>query len=160
MAAPDGRRPLGKSENVNREAQRQAARATLALLRQRWPKCFDLNNRRPLKIGIAYDLVRELGEAALRPELKAALNLYCGNPGYLSALRAGTSRLDLHGNAVGVVSCEDELRAATRLNGLKTAKAVKALVTKPDPTPKPHGDGFEGLRRAARERKSGETIKQ
>jgi ProP effector len=94
---------------VNREAQRQAARATLALLCQRWPKCFDLNNRRPLKIGIAYDLVRELGEAALRPELKAALNLYCGNPGYLSTLRARTSRLDLHGNEVGVVSREDEL---------------------------------------------------
>ena len=67
---------------MNREAQRQAARATLALLCQRWPKCFDLNNRRPLKIGIAYDLVRELGEAGLRPKLKAALNLYCGNPGF------------------------------------------------------------------------------
>ena len=147
---------------MNREAKRQAARATLALLCQRWPKCFDLNNRRPLKIGIAYDLVRELGEAALQPELKAALNLYCGNPGYLSALRAGTSRLDLHGNEVGVVSREDELRAAARLNGLKTAKVKegKASVAKRNPPPKPHGDGFEGLRRAARERKSGETIKQ
>jgi sRNA-binding protein len=149
---------------VNRAAQRQAARATLPLLCQRWPKCFDLNNRRPLKIGIAYDLVRELGEAGLRPELKAALNLYCGNPGYLSTLRAGTSRLDLHGNEVGVVSREDELRATARLNGLKTAKVGvkegKALVAKRKPPPKPHGDGFEDLRRAARERKSRETIKQ
>ena len=141
---------------MNHEAQRQAPRATLALLCQRWPKCFDVNNRRPLKIGIAYDLVRELGEAALRPELKAALNLYCGNPGYLSTLRAGTSRLDLLGNEVGVVSREDELRAAARLNGLKTAKVKegKASVAKRNPPPKPHGDGFEGLRRAARERKS------
>jgi ProP effector len=149
---------------VTREAQRQAARAKLAVLCQRWPKCFDLNNRRPLKIGIAYDLVRELSEEALRPELKAALNLYCGNPGYLSTLRAGTSRLDLHGNEVGIVSREDELRAAARLNGRKTAKVEvkegKASVPERNTTPKPHGDGIEGLRRAARERKSREAIKQ
>ena len=148
---------------MNREAKRQAARATLALLCQRWPKCFDLNNRRPLKIGIAYDLVRELGEAALQPELKAALNLYCGNPGYLSALRAGTSRLDLHGNEVGVVSREDELRAAARLKGLMTAKAEvkdgKAPVAGRNPTPQRRGDSFEGLRRAARERKASKTNK-
>jgi ProP effector len=149
---------------VDREAQRQAARATLALLCQRWPKCFDLNNRRPLKIGIANDLVRELRETALRPpELKAALNVYCGNPGYLSTLRAGTSRLDLQGNEVGVVSREDELRAAARLNGLKTAKVrvkeAKALLTVQKPPPKRHGDSFDGLRRAARERKARETNK-
>jgi ProP effector len=85
---------------VNREAQRQAARAMLALLCQRWPKCFDLKDRRPLKIGIANDLKHELGDATLRPELKAALNLYCGSVGYLSALKAGISRLDLRGNEV------------------------------------------------------------
>jgi sRNA-binding protein len=50
---------------VDREAQRQAARSALALLCQRWPKWFDLNNRRPLKIRIAHDLTHELGEAEL-----------------------------------------------------------------------------------------------
>jgi ProP effector len=94
----------------------------LATLSQRWPNSFDLNNRRPLKIGIDHDLTRELGDPALRPELKAALNLYCGNLGYLSGLKAGTSRLDLDGNEVDFVSREDELRAAARLKGLKTAK--------------------------------------
>jgi ProP effector len=135
----------------------------LAQLCQRWPKCFDLKNPRPLKIGIAHDLTHELGEAALRPELKGALNLYCGNPGYLSTLRVGTSRLDLHGNEVGVVSREDELRAVARLKGLKTGnvevKEGKASVPEPSPTPKRHGDSFEGLRRAARERQSRSTIK-
>jgi ProP effector len=148
---------------VTREAQRQAARSALAQLCQRWPKCFDLKNPRPLKIGIAHDLTRELGEAELRPELKGALNLYCGHPGYLSTLRAGTSRLDLHGNEVGFVSREDEQRAAARVNGLKTAKAEvkerKAPVTERNPTPKRYGDSFEGLRRAARERKAREPSK-
>jgi ProP effector len=148
---------------VNREAQRDAARSALAQLCQRWPNCFNPKNPQPLKIGIAQDLTRELGEAALRPELKGALNLYCGNPGYLSTLRAGTPRLDLHGNEVGFVSREDELRAAARLKGLMTAKAEvkegKAPVAGRNPTPQSRGDSFEGLRRAARERKARETNK-
>ena len=105
------------------ETKRQAARATVAMLCQRWPKCFDLKNRRPLKIGIAHDLVRELGDAVSQPELKGALNLYCGHLVYLSTLTAGTSRLDLQGNEVGSVSREDELRAATRLKAAKIARA-------------------------------------
>jgi ProP effector len=148
---------------VNREAQRQAARSTLAEMCQRWPKCFDLKNPRPLKIGIAHDITRELGVAPLRPELKGALNLYCGTLGYLSTLRTGTSRLDLQGNEAGAVSREDELRAAARLKGLKTAKAEvkegKAPVAEQNPMPQRRGDSFEGLRRAARERKSRATIK-
>src|SRR5262245_31030046 len=110
------------------ETTRQAARAVVALLCQRWPKCFDLKNRRPLKIGIAHDLVRVLGDAVSRPELKGALNLYCGDIVYLSTLRAGTSRLDLNGNEVGIVSPEDELRAAARL---KAAKHVRAKAKTP-----------------------------
>jgi sRNA-binding protein len=152
---------LAGVKNVDGEAKRQAARAMLAQLCQRWPKCFDLKNRQPLKIGIAHDLVREMGDAVLRQELKDALNLYCGSVGYLSKLRVGTSRLDLQGNEVGVVSREDELRAAARLKGFKTAKVevkeAKAPLTEPNPTPKRHGDSFEGLRRAARERKARET---
>jgi ProP effector len=145
---------------VNREALREAVRLTVAMLCQRWPQSFDLKNRRPLKIGIVHDLVRELGDAVLRPELKGALNAYCGHTGYLSGLRAGTPRLDLDGNAVGIVSDEDELRAAARLRAAKTAKVkAKAKATQeeplaaPAPTPK-RGDGLEGLRAAARARAS------
>ena len=62
------------------------------------------------------------------------------------------------------VSGEDELRAAARLNGLKTAKANKVREKKAappvlNPTPPRYGDGFEGLRRAARERKARELSK-
>ena len=99
----------------------------------------------------------------MRPELKGALNLYCGTVGYLSNLRAGTSRLDLNGIEVGLVSGEDELRAAARLKGLKAAKAevkeAKAPVTEQNPMAERRGDSFEGLRRAARERKARETNK-
>ena len=148
---------------MNPEAKRQSARAMLATLCQRWPKCFDLKNRRPLKIGIVHDLMRELGDPALLRELKAALNLYCGNRAYLSALKAGVPRLDLHGNEVSFVCREDELRAAARLKGLKAAqvevKEGDVSIGEPNPGPKRHGDSFEGLRRAARERKSRATIK-
>jgi sRNA-binding protein len=147
------------------ETKRQAARATVAMLCQRWPKCFDLKNRRPLKIGIAHDLVRELGDAVSRPELKGALNLYCGHLVYLSTLRASTSRLDLQGNEVGIVSREDELRAATRLEAAKVARAkARTPVTEENVPPPlsippkteatPARLGFEALRKAARERKA------
>jgi ProP effector len=149
---------------VNPETKPRTARAMLAMLCQRWPSCFNLNNRRPLKIGIAHDLTRALGDTALRPELKAALNLYCGNLGYLSRMKAGTSRIDLDGNEVGFVSREDELRAAARLKGLETArpevKEGEAPTAEPNPRPKRHGDSLEGLRRAARERKSRQQSSQ
>jgi ProP effector len=152
------------------ETKRQAARATVAMLCQRWPKCFDLKNRRPLKIGIAHDLVRELGDAVSRPELKGALNMYCGHLVYLSTLRAGTSRLDLQGKEVGIVSRDDELRAAARLKAAKTARTkARTRVTEenlPHQTITPPLSifpeteatsarlGFEALRKAARERKA------
>ena len=155
---------------MTREAKRQAARVIVAMLCQRWPKCFDLKNRRPLKIGIAHDLARELGDAAPLPELKNALNMYCGDLGYLSALRFGTPRLDLQGNKVGSVSRDDELRSAARLNGAKTASAkAKAQQTEesvshrtttpprsapPTTSATPARLGFEALRKAARERKA------
>ena len=149
------------------ETKRQAARATVTMLCQRWPKCFDLKNRRPLKIGIAHDIERALGDAVSRPELKGALNLYCSGLDYLSSLRAGTSRLDLHGNEVGIVSREDELRAEARLGAAKIARAKARspaieenvshqTITPPRSAPSatPARLGFEALRRAARERKA------
>lgn len=138
-----------------REPKRQTDHATLAVLCERWPKCFDLKNRRPLKIGIAHDLVLELGDAVSRPELKGALNLYCGDLGYLSTLKAGTSRLDLHGKEVGIVNREDEVRAAARLKGAKSARAKKVTTVRQTP----QRDGFESLRRAARERKEEKQAK-
>jgi sRNA-binding protein len=159
-----------RSPALSREAKRQAARTTVAMLSQRWPKCFDPKNRRPLKIGIAQDLLSELGDAVPRSELKDALNLYCGDVGYLSTLRAGTSRLDLHGNEVGIVSRDDELRAAARLKAAKIARAKATTPATEENVPHqtstpprsappttsatPARLGFEALRKAARERKA------
>jgi sRNA-binding protein len=119
----------------------------LAMLCQRYPNCFDLKNPRPLKVGIAHDLA---GAVSL-PELKIALNMYCGNLAYLSALRVGAPRLDLQGKEVGIVDREDEQRATARLRGVKTARAKKVK--------QGQGDGFEALRRAARQRKAREQAK-
>jgi ProP effector len=145
----------GRTKNVLREAKRQAARATVTLLCQRYPKCFDLKNRRPLKVGIAHDLAHELAGAVSLPELKIALNMYCGDLGYLSAQRVGAPRLDLQGNEVGIVDRENEQRTTARLRGVKTARAKKVKQGRPTP----QGDGFEALRRAARERKAREQAK-
>ena len=85
-------------------------------------------------------------------------------------MRAGTPGVDLHGSEVGTVSHEDELRASARLKAAKTARAkAKALpiegkvphgpITPPlsapaETEPAPARLGFEGLRKAERERET------
>jgi ProP effector len=103
----------------SREPKRASAAATLKLLCGHWPLCFRLADRKPLKVGITYDLMRELGDVVPHAKLKAALNLYCGDLDYLSGLKAGASRIDLYGDEADTVSSEDELHAAERLKTLK-----------------------------------------
>ena len=72
------------------------AEAALALLCERWPKCFFMfqGRRLPLKIGIHKDIPDGLIEPKI---LRLAFRLYVNNPGYLNAMRLGAARVDLNG---------------------------------------------------------------
>ena len=139
-----------------------AARAVIELLAERWPKCFVVfeRARRPLKIGISRDIMTALDGAVTPAELGLALSIYCGNVRYLRALHRGLGqpRIDLNGEAAGVVSEHDAECAAARLAARSTRAARKFVSPAPAPAataPAPttpiskHGDGFAGLREAA-----------
>ena len=148
------------------------ANAALALLCERWPKCFFMfpGRRLPLKIGIHKDIPDGLIEPKI---LRLTFRLYVNNPGYLNAMRLGMARIDLNGEAAGTVGENDAKNAQTRLNGIRKfrknrkqprEKAVQDVVAAPPPAPSPapppprrqqpsQRDSLASLREAARKRR-------
>ena len=96
------------SATTTRDAKADAA---LALLCERWPKCFFMfqGRRLPLKIGIHKDIPDGLIEPKI---LRLAFRLYVNNPGYLNAMRLGAARVDLNGEVAG--SARTERKSAQR----------------------------------------------
>ena len=151
---------------------RDAADAALALLCQRWPKCFFMfqGRRLPLKIGIHKDIPDGLIEPKI---LRLAFRLYVNNPGYLNAMRLGVARVDLNGEVAGTVDENDAKSAQARLNGIRKVrknrkqsrreKAVQDVVSAPPPAPSPappprrqqpsQRDSLASLREAAQKRR-------
>ena len=112
-----------------------APATVLPALIEAYPACFDWEDPRPLKIGIHQDLVAAGFEKAA---IKRALARYCNRPLYRRALQAGAVRVDLQGQASGVVA-EDEVPTAPRRprrNSPSTAKA--ALLANATPLLKEH----------------------
>jgi ProP effector len=122
--------------------------ATIALLCERWPKCFVMfpQRRKPLKIGIHKDIPADLIEPEI---LKRALRFYVGNVGYLSAMKPGAARIDLNGDPVGEVS-EGDARGSQSVLILRRKR--KQEKEKP-PAPPPPRDGLAALREAAMKRR-------
>lgn len=89
-----------------------------------YPACFDWEQPRPLKIGIHQDLAAAGFEKAA---IKRALGRYCNRPLYRRALQAGAVRLDLQGQASGVVAA-DEVRTAPRRPRRNPAATEKAAL--------------------------------
>ena len=157
------------SATTTRNAKADAA---LALLCERWPKCFFMfpGRRLPLKIGIHKDIPDGLIEPKI---LRLAFRLYVNNPGYLNAMRLGVARVDLNGEAAGTVGENDAKSAQARLNGIRKfrknrkqprrEKAVQDVVAAPPPAPSPapplrrqqpsQRDSLASLREAARKRR-------
>jgi sRNA-binding protein len=154
-----------------------AALATLAQLAERFPRCIYPvdTKRRPLKIGIAADIIAAVGNTIAPAAVKAALRVYAGSTGYLSRVLTGAWRLDLAGDKADVVTADDEAHAKARLAERTARKAKRAavaasaaatltespaaIIAKPAPaapiaTPAPRGRiGLADLREAARRRR-------
>jgi|GraSoiStandDraft_47_1057283.scaffolds.fasta_scaffold248263_2 RNA chaperone ProQ/FINO-like protein len=78
----------------------------IGLLANKFPAAFSCvdRERRPLKIGIHYDILAALGDAVTPDELKHALRVYTANSFYRAQLRPGVTRIDLAGKPAGVVA--------------------------------------------------------
>ncbi|WP_380177682.1 RNA chaperone ProQ [Kalamiella sp. sgz302252] len=100
-----------------------SSKEVIAFLAERFPQCFSAEGEaRPLKIGIFQDLVdRVQGEMSLsKTQLRSALRLYTSSWRYLYGIKAGATRVDLDGNACGVL---DEQHVEHARKQLEEAKA-------------------------------------
>ncbi|OGT45839.1 MAG: hypothetical protein A3E83_00485 [Gammaproteobacteria bacterium RIFCSPHIGHO2_12_FULL_41_20] len=90
------------------------------LLKAHFPCCFkDPNEIQPLKVGIKQDLVKRLGgleDVVINDKacMIKSLNYYVNTIAYHKRVLVGTARVDLDGNAVGMVTAEEALYAEQR----------------------------------------------
>lgn len=87
-----------------------------------WPELFDLNNPKPLKVGVLDDIQRDIAARSLiigAGVLKAAIASYTRRIRYKKALAAGGARYDLNGQPCGEVTPEQQQAAADWINRRK-----------------------------------------
>lgn len=83
---------------------------------ERFPKAFDLRNRRPLKDDILADILKHLDESSPNETaISAALDYYMQWGSYLSNLDVGARCIDLDGIAVSFVTQKTADKAAQAL---------------------------------------------
>jgi ProP effector len=134
--------------------------AAIALLSEKFPKCFAVFEQRrlPLKIGIHKDILTRLDGALTPSELTAALRAYVSNGTYRRRLLEGTERIDLDGNPCGVVTVAQEADARSKIaaaNGrAAAARKQQKAVQQPAQPEQPKRDGLSDLRAAAQRRKA------
>jgi ProP effector len=132
---------------------------TITLLAQTFPACFAVYERRrkPLKIGIHADVVAAMADVVPSTEIAAALRYYTRAIHYQRALVLGGVRVDLDGNAAGVVTPEQEADAwekrrkwVARKANVAAARALEKAAL--EAAARPKQVTLADLKAAARER--------
>ncbi|MFY0656734.1 ProQ/FINO family protein [Neptunomonas sp.] len=101
--------PKNKTKTKNRAANQ----AALKLLMETYPKTFNREDVKPLKIGIQDDLLAE--EKVAKNKIKRALASYVRSPQYFRSMVEGVDRVDLQGEAAGKVTAEEAEHAKSQL---------------------------------------------
>jgi ProP effector len=150
--------------NETKKLRDTTVSAVIALLAERYPKCFSVyhGRRRPLKLKIHLDIQAALDGAITPAELHRALGIYCSNPAYLGHTRTGAWRLDLDGNPTGIVTADEEAHAKATLASIRAKKEVRTATAKAAaqtqltiPTQPPKRLSLADLKAAALARKTG-----
>lgn len=111
----------------------EQAQYGVELLKAYFPQCFkDIKEIQPLKIGIKQDLVKRLstidnivvGDKAC---MVNSLAYYVNSPSYHKTVVVGTTRIDLDGNAAGLVTAEEANYSSER----RKAKLQKKMTNSP-----------------------------
>lgn len=80
-----------------------------------WPKLFDINNPKPLKINIMPDMAKDIQARGIDMgigSVRVALNAYTSHAKYIRCVAAGGMRYDLNGEPCGEVT-ETAIKHAT-----------------------------------------------
>lgn len=90
-----------------------------------WPELFDLDNPKPLKVGVLNDLMQDISARNLAigaGVLRGVLASYTRRIRYQKALAAGGARYDLNGQPCGEVTPEQQQTQQEAADTLKKAK--------------------------------------
>ncbi|NLQ18091.1 hypothetical protein HGG82_10715 [Marinomonas sp. M1K-6] len=113
-------------EQKKRQKNQKNNRRLIKMLEDRYPKAFDWNQPKPLKVGIDKDMV--LDDDFNASKQKRALAAYTRSDRYKKCLLSGQSRIDLEGVAVN--------NEPALPDSMMPVKAKKATVDRPDRAPK------------------------
>lgn len=83
-----------------------------------WPQLFDGNSPRLLATGMREQLFADIARRDLplsHKQVIKCLKSLTRSAGYLSRMRAGASRYDLHGNTVAIVTADEARYASERM---------------------------------------------
>ncbi|MGR3808686.1 ProP effector [Pasteurella testudinis DSM 23072] len=118
-----------QAEQQNTEQQKLSnSKEVIAYLAEKFPLCFSLEGEaKPLKIGIFQELATALenDERVSKTQLRHALRQYTSNWRYLHGCKTGAERVDLNGNACGVLEQEHADHAAEQLQQAKAKVAER-----------------------------------
>lgn len=87
-----------------------------------WPKLFDINNPKPLKLNIMQDMAKDIQARGLDMGLgsvRVALNAYTSHAKYVRCVAAGGMRYDLSGESCGEVTETAARNARERFKNLE-----------------------------------------
>jgi ProP effector len=133
---------LTKSAKANKQkpAWLEYAQYGVELLKAHFPLCFkDIKEIQPLKVGIKQDLVKALGakeDIAISDKacMVTSLAYYVNSASYHKNIVAGAVRIDLNGEAAGVVTAEEanysaECRQAKLIKKKPSQNEIKTEAT-------------------------------
>ncbi|ECC3466263.1 proQ/FINO family protein [Salmonella enterica subsp. enterica] len=94
-----------------------------------WPALFNLDNPKPLRVGVLDDLMQDINARNLTigaGVLKAAIASYTRRIRYQKALAAGGARYDLNGEPCGEITPEQQQEAADALKKAKDKQETES----------------------------------
>lgn len=107
--------PKSKNRNANI--------AAIGLICETYPKTFNRETVRPLKIGIQEELLAD--EKMSKGKIKRALASYVRAPAYYRSLQAGAQRVDLQGEDAGEVTEQEAEHAKAMLKKIRDDRAAR-----------------------------------
>lgn len=125
-------KPLSREKRIarNRAKKLRRGQEAIASLIAHWPQLFSLEQPKPLKIGIAADIYKDIKARELeltRAKTGAALMFYTQTPVYQEAVCAGGNRFDLSGQPCGEITEKQKNYAQEQLEKWRAEADTPAL---------------------------------
>ena len=114
-----------QQEEAKKKAQalkKKRLRNAISWLSSTYPKCFNSQSPKPLKIGIDKDILSHKMWPASNTFLREVLAFYVGSPYYQLALLKEQKRVSLEGQAIQEITDHQKAIAEERLKKIKTKK--------------------------------------